>query len=124
MRGRFLALTLVVLCFQLASAVLGAEKSKKHPAQAIIAGGVYDEAGYALPGIRVKIRPEKARKPQWEAISDARGEFAVRVPMGRATYLVSTHSKEHLNQEQKVEIYGHERVELVFRLAAQPKKKQ
>lgn len=118
----FVALILVVLCFQLATSALGEEKSKKSPAQAIIAGGVYDEAGYALRGIRVKIWREKERKPKWEAISDARGEFAVRVPAGRATYLVSTHSKEHLNQEQQVEIYGHERVELVFRLPARPRK--
>ncbi len=116
--------SLAALCFLLCTAAGGAGKAKDRSAQAIIAGGVYDEAGYALPGIRVKIRREKERKPQWEAVSDARGEFAVRVPAGRETYVVSTHSKEHLNQEQKVEIYGQERAELILRLLARPKKGQ
>jgi len=115
-------LSLVTLWLLLSTAASGAEKAKDRPAQAIIAGGVYDEAGYALPGIRIKIRRGKERKPQWEAVSDARGEFAVRVPAGPQTYVVSTHSKEHLNQEQPVEIYGRERTELIFRLAPQPKK--
>lgn len=106
---------LLVIALTLGPAAQAKEKLKK-PQQAILAGGIYDEAGFALAGIRIEVRRPGEKKAKWEAMSDARGEFAVRVPAGRATYVVATASKKHLNQEQTVEIVSHERAEVLFRL--------
>lgn len=39
-------------------------------------------------GVRVLIRRADQKKPKWELYSDHQGEFAQRVPVGKADYLV------------------------------------
>lgn len=82
----------------------------------MLAGSVHNEAGFSLPGVRIEVRRQGEKKVRWEAVSDVRGEFAVRVPAGPASYVIATASKKHENQKQTVEVLGHERVELIFRL--------
>jgi hypothetical protein len=45
---------------------------------------VFTDQGFALPGARVRVRRADEKKPKWEATSDRRGEFAVRVPEARS----------------------------------------
>lgn len=108
---------LVVVCLCISVPLRAAEKSKPKP-QAILAGSVFDQAGFALPGIRIEITRQGEKKPRWKVVSDARGEFAVRVPAGPATYVIATASKKHQNQEQTIEIVAHERRAVLFRLGA------
>jgi hypothetical protein len=39
-------------------------------------------------GVKVKVRPADRKKAKWEGYSDHQGEFAVRVPAGKADYIV------------------------------------
>jgi hypothetical protein len=40
-----------------------------------------------LYGVRVKVRLADQKKAKWEGLSDHRGEFALRVPAGKADYV-------------------------------------
>lgn len=87
---------------------------------ALLAGTVFSPEGLSLPGVRVTIKRKQDRKPKWDAVSDRRGEFAVRLPAGRDTYEVTTHSKDFTNQTKSVELAGSERVDLILRLSPKP----
>ena len=45
-------------------------------------------------GVKVKIRRADQKKAKWELISNHTGEFAQRVPAGKADYLVWIDAKE------------------------------
>ena len=93
-----------------------AGEKKERKRYALLAGTVFTAEGLSLPGVKVTIKRKGDKKPQWKGVSDRRGEFAVRVPSGPATYEVTTHSKERKNQTQTVQIYGEERATVFFRL--------
>ena len=59
---------------------------------ALIFGTVWSPDSRPLYGVKVKIRAE-GRKDHWELYSDHNGEFAQRVPAGKADYLVATDLK-------------------------------
>jgi len=64
----------------------------------------------------VSVKRKDDRKPKWQGRTDRRGELALRLPAGRGTYEVTTASKEHDNQTQTVDVYGEERMDVIFRL--------
>ena len=55
----------------------------------------------SFPGVQVRIRINGEKKFRWEAYTDSRGEFAVRVPPGFA-YVVVTHVRNYADQTQDV----------------------
>jgi len=57
---------------------------------ALIFGTVWDADGHPLYGVKVKIRraDDDAKKTRWEVYSNHTGEFAQRVPAGKADYIV------------------------------------
>jgi hypothetical protein len=55
---------------------------------ALIFGTVWDKEGRAVYGAKIGILRAGDKKPRWELISDRNGEFAQRVPPGRAEYVV------------------------------------
>ena len=65
----------------------GSEPEKPKP-YALIFGTVWDPDGHALYGVTVKIRQADDNKPRWEVYSNHSGEFAQRVPAGKADYIV------------------------------------
>ncbi len=104
---------------------------KKKPAldtYAIISGSVFTDGGFALPGAGVTVVSEvpgdgsspKKTKPI-EMVSDARGEFVVRVPPGPMHYLVSVSAKGYQSQQKTVSVQDQERVEVTFQLEPQSK---
>ena len=96
----------------------GIEKRKKEPEpHALLLGTTFTAEGFSLPGIPVAVTRKGDKKPKWRVTSDARGEFAVRLPAGQALYQVSTESKAHENQAQEIEVQGEELVTVIFRLA-------
>lgn len=101
----------------------GAEKEKEEP-HALLVGSVFSEEGFSLPGVPVSVKRRDDRKPKWRAISDRRGEFAVRLPTGRGTYEVTTHSRNHENQTKRVEVQDRERVHVLFRLSRKEEKRR
>jgi hypothetical protein len=65
------------------------KKSKEQP-YALIFGTVYGPDNRPLYGVPIKIRRADQKKPKWEQTSDHRGEFAQRLPAGKAEYIVWT----------------------------------
>jgi hypothetical protein len=63
------------------------EKPEAKP-YALIIGTVWDPEGHPLYGIKVKIRRSDEKKARWELFSNHTGEFAQRVPVGKADYIV------------------------------------
>jgi hypothetical protein len=66
----------------------GPEKPKPF---ALIFGTVWDPDGHPLYGVTVKIRradQKNEKKARWETFSNHTGEFAQRLPVGKADYIV------------------------------------
>src|SRR4051794_33132456 len=61
---------------------------KKIPPYALIFGTLYDAHNQPLYGVAIKIRRADQKKAKWELMSDHQGEFAQRVPAGKADYVV------------------------------------
>jgi len=86
---------------------------------------VFSDTGLALRGAPVLVRllPDEgvqASKPlEWKAVSDARGEFAVRVPAGTHRYRVEVKAEGFKLQAKEAVVAGNERVELNFLLERQ-----
>ena len=64
-----------------------AEKKSEKP-YALIFGTVWSPDNHPLYGVTVKIRRADDKKARWELYSDHNGEFAQRVPAGKADYVV------------------------------------
>jgi hypothetical protein len=75
-------------------------KTKLRPGFLIV-GTVFNEHSLSFPGTTVRIRCAEEQKYRWEAVTNSRGEFAVRVPMGHS-YEVMVRAKNY--QEQSVEV--------------------
>lgn len=115
---------------------LGGLSSRASPSQrpegrqepyALIAGTVFRAEGFTLPGARILLEPEgqvrgSPRLKRQEAISDARGEFAFRVPAREGRYRISAEAAGYRRQQKEVQISGEERVDVFFRLEKASKK--
>ena len=111
----------------LAAAFLGAPtvfgekkpgKGKSEPRSAAIAGTVFRDPGFALPGAEVILTPEEpgAKAKPLKTVSDSRGEYAFHVPPGPARYTVSVKAAGHVPQSKPVSISGLERTDVYFQL--------
>jgi hypothetical protein len=87
---------------------------------ALIFGTVWGPDNLPVYGVPVKIRraTDKPKKVRWEVYSDHHGEFAQRVPVGEADYILTADLKHYksadgkplrLPQEVTVHIYNDER---------------
>ncbi len=84
---------------------------------ALITGTVYRPPGFAMAGAEVEIIPEAESKvKKTKLISDARGEFALRVPPVPSKYTVDVKRNGYQSQQQTVSIEGEQRKELTFQL--------
>jgi len=105
----------------------GARDKKVQVPYALISGTVFQENGISLPGARIEIVPagelQGARKfKRLEAVSDARGEFAFRVPVEEMTYKLSVRAAGYIPQEKTAQAAGEVRVDVFFRLEAASKR--
>ena len=62
---------------------------KKDAGYAVIFGTVWDSENRAVYGVHVELRRAGEKKVRWEGHSDHHGEFAFRVPPGKAQYELS-----------------------------------
>jgi len=86
---------------------------------ALIFGTVYAPDDRPAYGVRVKIRRAEEKKSRWELYSDHHGEFAQRLPAGRADYVVWADvkgPKDRPRPEVKVHIENDERVDISLHL--------
>jgi hypothetical protein len=110
-------LAILLLCL---AGVAGGEKQK---AYAVVAGTVFHEPGFVLPGAEVVLRatvlpPGVKRLKTLTARSDGRGEFAFHVPAGKSEYLLSVKAEGYLGEEKPVKVESEERVDTYFTLRA------
>lgn len=90
--------------------------ASRHSGDFLIRGTVFTEEGLALPGAQMRIRRSAEKKPRWQAVSNSRGDFAVRVKMGTA-YEVTVRAKGFQEQSLPVNAATSDRFkDLVFRL--------
>ncbi len=93
---------------------------RKPAAEAVIAGSVHRDTGFAMGGADVTVVPNPedpaAKKPKgsWRTSTNQRGEFAVRVPAGRMRYNVIVKAGGYRTGEKPVIIGADERAELSF----------
>jgi hypothetical protein len=119
---------LLVALVMLGSIPLSAQKKDIRKYHALIFGTVYGPDMRPAAGVVIKIRRADQKKPKWELVSDRRGEFAQRFPVGAAEYIVSTHVEKRYNLENKeikVRIENDERRDIALHLTqiASPVKK-
>lgn len=74
------------LCLSLG--VVQAAEPKHETPYALIFGTVWGPDNHPVYGVNVKIRRADQKKAHWELHSDHHGEFAQRVPAGKADYIV------------------------------------
>ena len=55
---------------------------------ALIFGTVWGPNDHPVYGVKVKIRRAQDKKAKWELVSDHQGEFAQRLPAGKADYVI------------------------------------
>ena len=93
-------LTLLLLVVVLLSAAVSLRAAQPVPSDdprkpyALIFGTVWGPDDRPVYGVKVKIRRADQKKPKWELISNHTGEFAQRVPAGKAEYLVWIDAKD------------------------------
>lgn len=117
--GARLPLAAFLLVVLLVTAALGAAEE-----QAVIAGTVFRDPGFALPRAEVtltlKTPAEGAKRKKVKAkriLTDGRGEFAFYVPAAKATYVLTVKAEGLETQEKAVELSGGlERTDTYFTL--------
>jgi len=118
---------LLLLVAAVPAAVSGSKKHKDAEPYGIVAGTVFRDNGYALPGAKVVISPDpqagqmpvKIEYPR--AISDNRGEFAFRVPVNAMRYTVKAEMKGFEPAQKSVDIEGEVRMDVSLILPAASK---
>jgi len=92
------------------------------PEPAVIAGTVFRDPGFALPGAEVEVvlaSPAQGRKPPrpLRTRTDGRGEFAVQVAPDPAEYKVTARARGYAPEERIVRLSGGpERVDVYLTL--------
>jgi len=127
-RGVPAVLLLAALCLPVLSCTspaAAASSGKEPKPYALIFGTVWGPDDYPLYGVKVKIRRADKKKPAWELYSDHHGEFAQRVPAGKADYVVWADLKDYKpaagkplqsGQEVNVHIENDERADVGLHL--------
>jgi len=131
LRTRWLAVAIVCAA---ASVSYAEESKKKQKPFAVVAGTVFRDPGFALPGAEVTLEPvapppiegnpsapassKKVKVKRMTAVSDRRGEFAFRVPAEPMRYHVSVRAAGLKPDRKEVTIQGEERQDVFFKLEA------
>ena len=111
---------LLALALAVAGAGSAAGQEKKKAAAgpaAVLAGTVFKDAGFAMRGAEVVAATQPpAKKQEWKAVTDGRGEFFLRLPAGPASYNVVVTAAGYRRQEKAVTFAAEERIDLTFLL--------
>jgi len=94
-------------------------QSEAHAPYALLFGTIFGADQRPLYGVKISIRRADQKKPKWEVMSDHRGEFAQRVPAGKADYVITAEVKTPKNQpkpELTVHVDNDERKDFALHL--------
>jgi len=129
--SKILTFTLLVTALLTCPSTVFGKKDKAKaaaPAFALIAGTVYRPPGFALVGAEIVIAPEptddaSAKLKKINAVTDARGEWAVRVPPVPATWRVDVKMNGYRPEHRSVSVTGEERIDvsIILEPTRQPK---
>lgn len=120
----FLGILLLAVLFPVTPQVSGQQLDPRKP-YALIFGTVWGPDNRPVYGVRVRIRRVDQKKAKWELYSDHSGEFAQRLPAGKADYIVWADPKslKSLNRKEfepgpavTVHIAGDERADIGLHL--------
>jgi hypothetical protein len=123
-RLRLFLLVLVVVGLMAAAPAPSHAEDPRKP-YALIFGTVWGPDDRPVYGVKIKIRRADQKHAKWELYSDHRGEFAQRVPAGKADYVVRADSKGvkslngkqlHPGDEVTVHIESEERADIGLHL--------
>jgi hypothetical protein len=119
-RRRAAALLAISLMLAAGLPMVGADsKSHARDPYALLFGTVFGPNDRPLYGVKIKIRRADQKRPKWELLSNHEGEFAQRVPAGKADYIVSVDAKTSKGQpkpELTVHVDNDERKDFVLHL--------
>lgn len=106
-------------------------RSKAEKPYALIFGTAYGPDDRPLYGVKITIRLQTKKRPNWDLMSDHRGEFAQRVPPGPSDYLIHGEAeyaplgadgkpqlskKKRLKGETRVHVDSEERLDISVHL--------
>jgi hypothetical protein len=114
-----LRLVIIAALVCLLAAVLSAAPRDPKPGEpyAVIFGTVYNAENRPVAGVKIQIRRAAKKKPEWRLVSDRRGEFAQRLPAGKAEYVVVADVKtKGPKPEVKVQVEKDERLDISLHL--------
>jgi hypothetical protein len=108
----------------LASLCAAGDKKKPDEPDAVIAGSVFHDPGYALPEATVTLvrRDDPKHKKLAQEYTNYRGEFTFHVPATQAVYVVKALAKGYRPEEKEASVAGPDRVDLTFTLEPETKK--
>ncbi len=90
-----------------------------HANDFLVIGTVFDEKGYAFPGVELKIRRSLEKRFRWDSYTNSRGEFAMRVPKG-SDYEMILHAKGFADQTRALDAKtGLSEARIVFRMESE-----
>lgn len=121
---RHRAVALVAIASMLAASCLATVEDKKKrelEPYALLFGTLYGPDQRPVYGVRIKIRRADQKKAKWELYSDHQGEFAQRVPAGKADYVITADVKGTPKPELTVHVDNDERKDFVLRLRSSNK---
>ena len=110
----------------LSGAAWGKDKKEKKKAGrkggplGLLSGTVFHPGGLSLPGASVTAVATDGGKDKWEGVTDARGEFALRLPatIDGITYRLRAEAKGLAAQERELTVYEAQRTTANFQLEA------
>jgi hypothetical protein len=102
-------------------ALLLSAADRNEAPHAVVAGTVFRENGFSLPGAAVTLAVKDKKAKKLQSVSDGRGEFAFRVPPGAATYVITASLKGFQSVEKEASVSAEERVEVTLVLPAESK---
>ena len=105
------------------TALPGDEKgeSRKDQPFALLKGSCFDQRGFSLSGVAIQVtlppgETGKNKEKRWRMQSDRRGEFAVRLPAGEQTVVVTASKKGYQAAKESVQFYADELQHIVIRM--------
>jgi hypothetical protein len=113
------SLALVVALASIVPLARADSKSHAHDPYALLFGTVYGPENRPEYGVRISIRRADQKRPKWELMSDHQGEFAQRVPAGKADYIITADVKTPKGQPKPsltIHVDNDERKDFVLRL--------
>jgi hypothetical protein len=89
--------------------------SSSRPHDFLIFTTIFTDQGFALYGARTRLRRAEEKRFRWEAISDHRGELALRVPQG-AEYEMTVEARGFKPETRKIDARNDLRADLTVRM--------